>query len=232
MPTLGEVVKELGRRSSAPDKETLLKQYELVRSEVITSLQIQQQILAFGIATIGLLAGAAFVGRSAQFKSELLVVFLPLVAYLALTIWFSEVLRMLRAGAFLMTVEKKLDEHHDGSLVWESRVASGRLTYTFWRRSATPVDPDQLRLLAVTLLFLTLAVASIMIGWGEASGYARAFAIATGTLTAVLLPRLFGLHLRQLRYLLEADQPEPIRRRVRHALERVFGPSPLPGEGL
>lgn len=231
MPTLAEVVDDLGERWSPPNAQTLLKQYELIRSEVTTSLQIQQQILAFGIATVGILAGAAFVAKSAQFRSELLVVFLPLVAYLAITIWFSEVLRMLRAGAFLMTIEKKLDNEGDGSLVWESRVASGRLRYALGKPSSTLRDPDRLRLLAVSLLFFTLAVASIKLGWKEASWSARAFAMTAGISTAFLLPRFFRLHLHQLRDVLECE-PEPRRRRsgFRRAVGRVAGPAPLAGE--
>jgi hypothetical protein len=221
MPTLEKVVDELGQRWSPPKEATLLKQYELVRSEVTTSLQIQQQILAFGIATIGLLAGAAFVGKSEQLRSQLLVVFLPLIAYLAITIWFSEVMRMLRAGAFLMTIEKKLDQEGDGALVWESRVASARLRYA-GRPAFTVRDPDRLRLLAVTLLFLTLAVASIMLGWDAASWYARAFALTVGGLTAFLLPCLSHLHLHQLRDVLGAER-EPWPRRLRHAVERTLG---------
>ena len=127
---LNEALLIFGRRTSPACKTTILRQYELVRNEVTTSLNIQQQILSFGIATIGLLAGAAFVGSEERFRSNLLVIFLPLIAYLAVTIWFSEVMRMLRAGGFLMTLEKTLDEHGDGSLRWEHTVAMGRLKYT------------------------------------------------------------------------------------------------------
>lgn len=227
MPKLENVVEELGERWSPANPQTLLKQYELVRSEVTTSLQIQQQILAFGIATIGLLAGAAFVAKSAQFRSELLVVFLPLVAYLAITIWFSEVMRMLRAGAFLMTVEKKLDDEGDGSLLWESSIASGRLRSALGKPSVTLRDPDRLRLLSVSLLFFTLAVASIKLGWGGASSFARAFALTTGCSTAVLLPYLFGLNLHQLKTVLGVES-EPSR--PRRAVEWFLGLPPVAGE--
>jgi hypothetical protein len=227
MPTLENVVEELGERWSPPNPQTLLKQYELVRSEVTTSLQIQQQILAFGIATIGLLAGAAFVAKSAQFRSELLVVFLPLVAYLAITIWFSEVMRMLRAGAFLMRVEKKLDDEGDGSLFWESSVASGRLSSALGKPSVTLRDPDRLRVLAVSLLFFTLAVASIKLGWGGASWFARTFALTAACSTALLLPHLFRLNRHQLREVLGAES-EPSRRR--RGVKSFSGVPPVAGE--
>ncbi len=191
-------VDELGSRLSPSKPDTLLKQYELIRSEITTSLQVQQQMLAFGIATIGLLAGAAFVGDGDQLRSQLLVVFLPLVAYLSMTIWFSEVMRMFRAGGFLLTLEKKLDdEHDDGSLDWESHVAKGRLRHRAGKPYFALLDPDHLRLLSVTLLFFTLALASITLGWEHASIFAQVFAIAASITAGAVLGTLFHLGIRQ-----------------------------------
>ncbi len=165
---------------------------------------LQQQILGFGIATIGLLAGAAFVSRADPLRSELLVVFLPLVCYLAVTIWFSEVVRMLRAGGFLVTVEKKLDTCGDGSLEWEYGVAKSRLRRVQGKALFAP-DPDRLRLLAVTALFFALAAESIMLGWHDASSFARAFAVAVGAAAAILLRLLFGLRVAEWNEVLEID---------------------------
>jgi hypothetical protein len=193
-------VDEWGRRSSPADKETLLKQYELIRGEVTTSLQLQQQLLGFGVATIGLLAGAAFVARATPFRSELLVVLLPLVCYLAVMIWFSEVMRMHRAGGFLLTIEKKLDTCGDGSLVWEYRVARDRLRKRGLRFAS---DPDWLRLGAVTLLFFTLAGESIKLGWDDASSFAHRFAVTAGVIAALVMLRLFRLRVGERNDLLE-----------------------------
>jgi hypothetical protein len=127
-----------------------------------------------------------------------------LIYYLALTIWFSEVMRMLRAGAFLVTVEKRLDTCGDGSLEWESKLAKDRL-----RRSALRAvfarDPDRLRLVAVTALFFTLGAESIMLGWDGASWFARTFSIAAGIAAAILLRRLFRLRIGEWNDLLEVD---------------------------
>lgn len=48
------------------------------------------------------------------------------------------------------------------------------------------LDPDKLRWLAVTLLFFTLAFASIMLGWDGATGHARAFAIIAGGMATIV----------------------------------------------
>ena len=200
-----EAVERWGKRVHGPRPATILKEYELLRSEITTSLQVQQQILGFGIATIGLLAGAAFVGKDERFRSQLLVVFLPLVAYLAVTIWFSEVMRMLRAGGYQLTLEKKLDDCKDGSLQWEYQVARGRSRAD--RRSFFgALDPDKLRWLAVTLLFFTLAVAAIMLGWAKATVYAHAFAIVAGVVAAIVLSSLYGGRMRELDELLGVDR--------------------------
>jgi hypothetical protein len=201
---LRKVVDKWGRRSSPPDKETLLKQYELIREEVTTSLQVQQQILSFAIATIGLLAGALFVSRKTPFRSELLVVFLPVICYLALTVWFSEVMRMRRAGGFLLTLEKKLDTWGDGSLEWEYRVAKDRLG-THSRTALRDTDPDGLRLVAVTLLFFVLGGLSIRMGWDDASAFARIFAVAAVVVAAILLLGVYWLRIGEWNDLLEVD---------------------------
>jgi hypothetical protein len=193
-----------GVRSSAPKEATILKEYELVRSEITTSLQIQQQILGFGIATVGLLAGAAFVAKDQPLRSKLLVVFLPLVSYLAVTIWFSEVMRMFRAGGFLLVLEKKLDEHGDGTLRWEYEVARSRLGQA-GRNPYSTLDPDRLRLFAVTTLFFILSAESIMLGWDKASLFARIFAITAGVVAAVVLRLLFRLRIHQRDDLLGFD---------------------------
>jgi hypothetical protein len=217
-----EAVERLGERDHDPKPATILKEYELLRSEITTSLQIQQQILGFGIAALALLAGAAFVGKDARFRSELLVVFLPLVAYLAVTIWFAEVMRMLRAGGYQLTLEKKLDECEDGdgSLQWEYQVARGRSRVDM-KSFFGALDPDRLRWLAVTLLFLTLAVAAIMLGWAKATVYAHAFAIVAGVGAAIVLISLYLGRMRELDELLGVVRQAHSHRLTRSVAQRA-----------
>jgi hypothetical protein len=210
----------LGERKSPRKAATILKQYELIRAEVIASMQVQQQILGFGIATIGLLAGAAFVGKNDAHRSDLLIVFVPLISYLAVTIWFSEVMRMLRAGAFMLTLEKRLDDCGDGSLEWEYRVARGRLRYPMWKPYFGVLDPDQLRLIAVTLLFLTLAAASIVLGWADASNGQHVFAVVAGVIAVIVLLLLFQLRLEQLGEILGTGRDTPSLTRLRARFRR------------
>lgn len=203
---------KLGKRESPAKADRIIRQYELIRAEVIASFAVQQQILGFGIATIGLLAGAAFVGKQAAHRSDLLVIFVPLIAYLAVTIWFSEVMRMMRAGAFMMTLERRLaEECDDDSLTWESEVDRGRRRHPFGKKYLGWLDPDRLRLIAVTLLFLTLAVASIVLGWAGASDGKRTFAVVVGVAAVFVLGLLFKLRHAQSKDIQErsADKRSP-----------------------
>jgi len=78
------------------------------------------------------------------------------------TIWFAEVSRTMRAGAFLMQLERRLDrDFRIGAMTWESALFHRRMTSG--PRSVLE-DPDRLRNAAVTVLFLGIAGASIAVG--------------------------------------------------------------------
>ena len=227
-------------RKSKVDEGTLLKQYELLRGEVNASLAAQLQILSLGTATLGLVAGSAFVGAEDAFRGDVLVVFLPLLAYMTLIIWFSEVTRMLRAGSFLLRLEKRLDDEGDGSLAWEAsvwrgRTGSARLTdeKIEQRRIGyySVFDPDQLRLLAVTLLFFTIAVSSIVMGWTQATAWQRWFAVGAGVLAFLAVVLVYHQRLGQVGDTLNVKERPALTRhfiRIARALRRH--PEPTTGK--
>lgn len=115
----------------------LLEEYRAIRSEVTTSMQAQISTLAFGAATLGFSFAAASQTSDKKFRDMFLLVLVPLLSYLVLTIWFAEVMRMLRAGTFLMRLEKRLDEQFGlGALSWESTIFQVRcrpVRQPFWR---------------------------------------------------------------------------------------------------
>jgi hypothetical protein len=227
--TLDEAVEEHSSRRSKRCKQTILKQYELVRSEVTTSLQLQQQILGFGTATIGLVAGASFVGTAGAHRGEVHLIFLPLLAYLALTVWYSEVMRMMRAGAFLLKLEKQLDALGDGSLSWEATMFAGRRRSSSWR----PSDPDRLRRRSVTAFFAILSVASITMGWDSATNVQRILGVGAGGLAGIVLLLVYRLRMDQVREILGVEDRvrwRPVRKTaaaLRRLLPRTTPPEPL-----
>jgi hypothetical protein len=223
-------------RASDPQQATLLKAYEFLRGEVNSTLAAQLQILSFGTATLGLVSGAAFIGPNGAFRSDVLVVFLPLLAYLTLTIWFAEVMRMLRAGAFLLTLEKRLDDQGDGSLNWEASVWRGRLRYAVdpqghLRQSRVRpyysiFDPDQLRLFSVTLLFFTIAGSSIAMGWPEATLGQRWFAVGAGILALLVVVLLYHLRLDQVAEILNVEERPAVTRAIAWVAESLVRDTP------
>lgn len=184
---------------------------------------MQQQILTFGTGAVTLLAGTAFVGLEADLRSSVLVIFVPLLAYLVLTLWFTEVMGMLRLGAFLLLLEKRLDTLGDGSLAWEATVYAGRVRRSREQpagveRSAKPPNSDMIRTLAIIGLFLTIAATSIVLGWGKAPDHERAIAIVSGLMALVVLFALWRLRIQQLYQLLNV---RPLSWRARWR-EKIF----------
>lgn len=179
----------------------LLEEYKAVRDEVTTSMNSQISILAFGSATLGFSFAAAAQTSDQNFREMFLLVLVPLLCYLILTVWFAEVMRMLRAGTFLMRLEKRLDEQFGfGALSWESTI--------FQVRSQTGPraflqDPDRFRTYAIALLFWTIAGTSIVIGWDAVPSYSWQHVLAIAALTAsvAVLVWLYVLRVREVRQL-------------------------------
>lgn len=168
----------LVRTNRAENDQVLMEEYKTIRAEVTSSITAQISILAFGAATIGFSFAAASQTSNEQFRDMFLLVLVPLLCYLIVVVWFSEVMRMARAGAFLMRLEKRLDEQFGyGALTWESTIFQARCRPGV---SAFLKDPDKFRVLAIWLLFFTIAGTSIVIGWGSVSLYAwqHIFALA------------------------------------------------------
>jgi len=191
----------LVRKHGTVDDRVLLEEYKAVRAEVTTSLQAQISVLAFGAATLGFAFAAAAQTSSPRFRDMFLLVLVPLLCYLVLTVWFAEVMRMLRAGAFLMRLEKRLDEDFGyGALTWESTIFQVRC-----RRGpgAFFQDPDRFRMLAIALLFWTIAGTSIVIGWSAVAAYSwqHIFAVTAFGVSIAALVWLYMMRVREAQML-------------------------------
>jgi hypothetical protein len=93
---------------------TALEEYKALRAEVIATMGTQHTILGFGIATLGLVIGA---GLSLESRASVLTfgliftLFVPLFSAVVVTIWWGEVLRMIRAGHALAFFEQTINDH-------------------------------------------------------------------------------------------------------------------------
>ena len=158
-------------------------------------MQAQVSLLSFGAAALAFVFAAASTAANAEFRDLFFLILAPLLCYLIVIIWFAEVSRTMRAGAFLMQLERRLDKDFGvGAITWESALFEAR---TVSGRRAILEDPDRLRNLAVTVLFLGIAGTSITIGWDAAPGWSWQRIVAIAALAACVLVLLRLRALRQ-----------------------------------
>jgi hypothetical protein len=142
------------------DLDLVMHEYDAIRGEILTTLTNQVSTLSFGAATVGLLvAAAAALWDDAELLSGLLLLFaVPSVCFLTLAIYSGELVRLMRAGLFLNTLENCVNEvkpHHEPVLTWEQ-----------WKSIRTrPSDVDRLNRAAIVCVFVLLAVGFMTMGW-------------------------------------------------------------------
>lgn len=90
--------------------EVALEEYKTLREEILRSIDTQQTILRLGTAAAGIVPAVSvnFVDEEIP-QGVLFLLFAPLVSYLILIVWMGEVLRLIRAGAFLRGLETRIN---------------------------------------------------------------------------------------------------------------------------
>jgi 8-oxo-dGTP diphosphatase len=87
----------------------VLEEYKAVRAEILVSLQLQQQVIAFGITVLG---AASAVGlnflQSNVYVSAGIGLISPAIALVVVLVWVGELERMVRAGAWVALTERRL----------------------------------------------------------------------------------------------------------------------------
>ena len=74
-------------------------------------MKMQQSILSFGVAVIGIIFSAGLSTWEKQVLPEILFMFfLPATSYLIILVWLGEVGRMFRAGRFIASIEEKINK--------------------------------------------------------------------------------------------------------------------------
>lgn len=140
----------------------VIEEYKTLREESLASMQMQQSILRFGAATMGIVIAAGFNVWDEQPLSEIIFLFfVPLIVYLILIIWAGEVARMFRAGRFLTELERKINNEFSDkpdALTWENWLLKVQ------DDGKTPHQKLHPHYVAIFLLFAFSAMASIIIG--------------------------------------------------------------------
>ena len=137
----------------------VMEEYKTVRAESLTAIQMQQSVLSFGVAVLGIVLATGINVWGKIILSEFIFLFLaPTISYLLIVVWMGEVERMVRAGAFLVRIEEKVNtvfDHTQKALEWESWLhtkENGKTPQIIWNY------------LAILSIFLSISSASIVMG--------------------------------------------------------------------
>jgi hypothetical protein len=112
--------------------EIMLKEYEMIRQEVLASMANRTSILSFGLATIGAIFTASIatytVSTYALLSSLMLIFAVPAINSFILYMWMGEYKRMQRAGHFLFELEERVNKEVRGEVLsWEHHLRSKHL---------------------------------------------------------------------------------------------------------
>lgn len=101
--------------------QIILEEYRSLRSEITQSMSNGNNIMAFGLATIGVVLHAALSVKSSLMPYWILLLVIPLLSYFILSMWFSEQQRISRASHYLTRLEVKIAKKTNihGLLEWE-----------------------------------------------------------------------------------------------------------------
>jgi hypothetical protein len=107
--------------------EVLMKQYEMLENySTLTVPNNRNNILSFGLASLSAILTGNIILLTATGKevlSGIIFILLPTLSISILFLWLGEVHRMVRAGLFLMELEKKINvELKEDVLHWEQYI--------------------------------------------------------------------------------------------------------------
>jgi hypothetical protein len=153
--------------------ELLTKEYDTLRAEVLQTIQSRNQVLALGVAGLGIGFGGAAVHGGASYGFWGLAVLLPLLVAGVYGLWCSEYLRMVRASQHLTMLERALNSMVSGKrprflpegLSWETYLRPHMRTGRSVARGDDPGDWKGAQLidlhapLSAFLLVLTIGLA-------------------------------------------------------------------------
>ena len=105
--------------------EILIKEYDVLRQEILSTMHNRSQIVSFGLATIGALIGGILTSYRYSQNEVIAVAFfsylIPITSILILFVWHGELTRMVRAANFLVNLEQRINLSYGESLLtWEN----------------------------------------------------------------------------------------------------------------
>lgn len=149
-------------------REIAMEEYKTLREEILASIGAQHRILQLGFAILGIAFAATTGGGSklagvARLPTILLLYGIPLFAFATISMWLTEVYRMVRAGAFLRDFERRMNDDLGSApvLTWEQDAHSHG------------IDIEVAHIVVVAMIVAGIAAGSLTLGWVSARGLAN-----------------------------------------------------------
>lgn len=104
--------------------DAALEEYRTLRDESLQAIDRQVRVLGLGTTASGVVLGLGVkAGISSPTATVLLVGFTPLLALFVCVLWLGEMERMVRAGAHIAKLERRISDRidqHDPAMTWET----------------------------------------------------------------------------------------------------------------
>ena len=172
------------------NSDIILKEYDAVKTEIADSIKTRNQILSFGQAIAALLINSivTIINKDGYkpLGQFLLLVILPSLSISILLMWLGELERMIRAGNYILLIEKKINEELGKDvLMWESSRRSNEFKISYAYKSV----------LAVFIAFALLPLILLMVKDNDLPFY---FFLYSPIITIIFL---FFFHHRYITYI-------------------------------
>jgi hypothetical protein len=175
--------------TSSQELDLVKQEYQQVRQEIVQAMNNGNQIMTFGLATMGVILYGLADSKNTALSYWILSLFLPMLAFLVLFMWFSEQLRLARASYFLTGCEKKIAviTGVKGLMEWECWLRDSAKSATGSNRHFPGAEYSAIA------IFVLLIIGSQVIGFFVGAAVSPKLRIwilcATGTLTVTVLGR-------------------------------------------
>lgn len=140
--------------------EIVIKEYETIRQEILTSMNNRVSILSFGVATIGAIftASIAVFEKHSMLSGWMLILAVPAINSFILFMWLGEYQRMQRAGKFLVVLESRINQMMAAEsqlLTWETSLRAQRSHMKY------PYNITVLLLVVISLISICLGITTL-----------------------------------------------------------------------
>lgn len=170
-----------------------MEEYRALRAEIIQSMNDGNQVMTFGLGTIGLVYSAVLSIENTPFDFYVLVLGLPSLTSLIMTYWFAAQERIAKASHYLSGTEHRVKTALGATadVSWEAWIRMQKTRHGSPWRSRWTAE------LSAICLFLLIAISSFLVGLGRTHGVIGVAQTWTIALFSIALNGALGAHVRR-----------------------------------